>query len=851
MSFPASTLRLGALAGLGLFLVAGTPAYAHECLGAQQSKAKAQGYTISAANQEDGSILVTYELLGEPQLFTAVKQGQIFSHFNIKGLTTGGDKGLPELLTKQANLMVDANTEYSVELVDSSFKSFDLVYPYLPSRGVIYRNQDPTKIPYTVEPTRGAYPANVIEEAEPFFIRNVSGYALRFNVNQVDGNQAKLYTKLVFKVTPQGSRAEFRGMEDRAVTEEVYGPVKSMFLNVNADMRASWPYELGEKGELLVIHTSRDAAAIKPFVDYKKSKGFTVTTQEVAKGTNVKSTIQQAYNANKNLLYVQLVGDWADIKCDTMITTPSGGAPETAAMDNALALVSGADKYFDLIIGRFSAESAAEVTTQVNKAIAYEQAGKASWKTRAHGMASNEPQGGDDGERDPQHEDLIKNKKLLPNGFTSVTSAYDKSGGLAVSTTLNPVNAGLGLINYTGHGTHTGWQTPGVYNQDLNSLNNGSMTPIIFSVACVVGQYNSTTKTSFAETWLRKTNGGAVAAAMSTTYQPWTPPMVAQDYMNDLLVGGYNYDNGGSGTDTDHGKNTLGSIVFNAFNLTLGESKTTSTVDCLNTWVLFGDCTLNVSNQSPLPGELGIVGQPSSQTVREGGTATFTVQVSGGSGPYTYQWYKNGSTIPGATFPSYSFKPVITDNKATFHVVVKDSAYKSVQSEIATLTVEPPVPEPTDELIVNGGFEGGSNGWSSEDISKVVGSWSQQKAFAGSAYAWLCGYGKTTKQHLYQGVNIPSDVASAKLSFQLHIDTAETTKSTQYDTLKLYVVNAQGSVLGTLAAFSNLDARTGFVQKGYDLSNYKGQNVYVYFLAQEDTTSQTSFVIDNVSLIAR
>src|SRR5580704_8479604 len=39
---------------------------------------------------------------------------------------------------------------------------------------------------------------------------------------------------------------------------------------------------------------------------------------------------------------------------------------------------------------------------------------------------------------------------------------------------------------------------------------------------------------------------------------------------------------------------------------------------------------------------------PTSQTVMLGQTATFTVTASG-SGPLTYQWYKNGVAISGAT----------------------------------------------------------------------------------------------------------------------------------------------------------------------------------------------------------
>ncbi|HJU84061.1 MAG TPA: choice-of-anchor J domain-containing protein, partial [Holophagaceae bacterium] len=94
-------------------------------------------------------------------------------------------------------------------------------------------------------------------------------------------------------------------------------------------------------------------------------------------------------------------------------------------------------------------------------------------------------------------------------------------------------------------------------------------------------------------------------------------------------------------------------------------------------------------------------------------------------------------------------------------------------------------------------------------------------------------------------IAVPS--AGATLTFWLHIDTAETTTSTAYDTMKVQVLNTSGTVLGTLATYSNLNKATGYSQKSFSLSAYAGQTVTIKFLGSEDSSLQTSFVIDDVS----
>jgi hypothetical protein len=55
-------------------------------------------------------------------------------------------------------------------------------------------------------------------------------------------------------------------------------------------------------------------------------------------------------------------------------------------------------------------------------------------------------------------------------------------------------------------------------------------------------------------------------------------------------------------------------------------------------------------------------------------------------------------------------------------------------------------------------------------------------------------------------------------------------------------------VLGTLATYSNLNPAAGYTQKTFDLSAYKGQTIQIYLLGQEDSTLQTSFVVDDFAL---
>ncbi|OAR22564.1 peptidase [Streptomyces sp. ERV7] len=145
------------------------------------------------------------------------------------------------------------------------------------------------------------------------------------------------------------------------------------------------------------------------------------------------------------------------------------------------------------------------------------------------------------------------------------------------------------------------------------------------------------------------------------------------------------------------------------------------------------------------------------------------------------------------------------------------------------------------QVVANGGFESGTSPWSQSQTS-VITNRAGQSAHGGGYFAWLNGVGRTHTDTLSQSVTVPSGCSTATLTFWLHIDTAETTSSTQYDKLTAKI----GST--TLATYSNLNKNTGYVQKSFDVSAFAGQTVNVAFTGTEDSSLQTSFVIDDVAL---
>ncbi|MFI0797283.1 M4 family peptidase, partial [Micromonospora rubida] len=151
------------------------------------------------------------------------------------------------------------------------------------------------------------------------------------------------------------------------------------------------------------------------------------------------------------------------------------------------------------------------------------------------------------------------------------------------------------------------------------------------------------------------------------------------------------------------------------------------------------------------------------------------------------------------------------------------------------------------QKLGNPGFESGNTVWTASS-GVIAQHGSSQPARTGTYSAWLDGTGVTRTETLSQSVSLPAGCSSYNFSFWLHIDTAETTTSTQYDKLTVQVLNSSGTVLATLATYSNLNKAAGYSQKSFSLASYAGQTVTLKFTGKEDVSLQTSFVVDDTAV---
>ncbi|HEV2884758.1 MAG TPA: M36 family metallopeptidase [Pyrinomonadaceae bacterium] len=148
-------------------------------------------------------------------------------------------------------------------------------------------------------------------------------------------------------------------------------------------------------------------------------------------------------------------------------------------------------------------------------------------------------------------------------------------------------------------------------------------------------------------------------------------------------------------------------------------------------------------------------------------------------------------------------------------------------------------------LIINPGFESGTAPWVvSGQVTRSTGAYPH----SGVAYMIINGVNSTSGT-LYQTVAIPSGGAS--LNFWLNITTSEAAGAAVYDRLFIEVRSTSGTLLATLATFSNQNSGTAgvYVLRGsYSLSSFAGQTVRIQFRGTNDITLPSSFRIDDVTV---
>ena len=150
------------------------------------------------------------------------------------------------------------------------------------------------------------------------------------------------------------------------------------------------------------------------------------------------------------------------------------------------------------------------------------------------------------------------------------------------------------------------------------------------------------------------------------------------------------------------------------------------------------------------------------------------------------------------------------------------------------------------ELLVNGGFESGSTGWTQQSATgyKLISGFNPH---TGAWGAYLAGSNNAADQ-LSQQIVLPADAASMTLRAWWAIATEET--GGVFDTLTISLAKPNGALLVDLIEIDNSAAPNIWSEAVADLSAYAGQTVVLRITAITDASNPTDFYVDDVSVAA-
>ena len=543
---------------------------------------------------------VTFSLEGFLQTAVATPKGTQYI-ITVPKMASMLEEGTPDLPLFAIPVLIDDEAKMEVRIENAQYKDFENI-EIAPSKGNLSREVDPASVPFRygeMYSQNAFYPASQAQLDQPYILRDFRGQNIivyPFAYNPVT-KTLRVYTHLVLTM----SQTQEKGINPKLslkkghahLSPETEAMYAHRFVNYR-DKTTKYSF-VADEGSLLVICPDRFLDAMQPFVDWKNMSGRPTTMVSLSEigGNNtdlIKTYILNHYNnPDENLCYVLLVGDYADLTPKAM----SGGAS-----DIWFGQLEGNDYYPEVFVGRFSAETAIDVQNQVTKVIYYERdiTTQANWLDKGIGIGSSEGAGSghNGGESDYQHIEYIRDT-LLHYTYSEVSQHYHGVGvGTNAAMLRENFNNGASICNYCNHGSQTNWYVGSFNNSQVNALVNDYKWPVIWSTACLNGQFNYS-QPCFAEAWMRATNNstgvptGAIGGMFSWTSQPWQPPMTGQDEMVDVLCEWRN---------ADHYHHTLGGASLNG-NMRILDLHPSDQGATHNTWILFGDPSLMMRTANP------------------------------------------------------------------------------------------------------------------------------------------------------------------------------------------------------------------------------------------------------------
>lgn len=502
----------------------------------KQSSSKGGLYlTVLKSDAEHAELKVSFPA---PMYAKIVKENKTFRIPYIKDCGYTSKIGFPMLPVLRFFLALPQGAKVSSDIIDSSKRVLTNMNPYpvqpplLDIKGYI--------VPFTID--KNAYKSSKLWPAKTIKTK-VAGKIRDFKILLVEINpfrfkasdkSVSIVEEITFTVNFNSSKnnntpmnARFRdAVNTSSGSADFNGIYKNMFLNsdqILSDSHTTRDVSTlrdSEKilrqnpvngAEYLIIAHDEFYEAVKPLAKWKNKRGLysKIVKMSDIPGSddpeNIKKFVKKCYlTFDPKPSYLLLVGDCEQIPTFHRVMPTYGamfGGP--IGSDHYYSMVDGKDLFSDIFVGRLSATSANEVTTMVNKIIAYEKnpyMQDRGWFKRALSAGFKQ-----DGRI--FHETAIAVKDFLTAQGLKCFKAFSWEGD-TTDNILSAFEQGINIITYRGHGESAGWVEPGFSIDDAETLSNGSRLPVMLSTTCLSGSYDDPDFDCFGEGLLKQNSGG-------------------------------------------------------------------------------------------------------------------------------------------------------------------------------------------------------------------------------------------------------------------------------------------------------------------------------------------------------
>ena len=486
-----------------------------------------------------------------------------FSMINIPGFSHLQDAGMPALPAHIEIIAVPKGAAYSLE-IKSVTKLKHQGYKIYPARKPAVDTEGDHGPAFEIDndfyKSDKIFPQQPVKIVETYDIRGMKFLLVQITPVQYNPAKSEIYTisDLKYEIKFNGA-SRFFDYENH--TREFMNVVLDYPLNSKGFKGDYQNYLSGNNGSglmsssqaknyIIIVQNSMLAAA-DSLAHWKRQLGYKVEVVSAATWTaaNVKNAIHSRYQAwTPRPDYFVIIGDVQQVPAE-LFTSPDGNG--TYGTDLYYACMGGSADYVpEMAHGRISVSSASEALMVVGKIIKYERNPVADSTYYQNGVNCAQYQDDNlDGYADRRflHTSEEVRNYVMGRGYnvqriyyaaSNVTPVYYNasyySNGQSLPSALGPnsgfnwnggandiknaINAGKFYVLHRDHGYAGGygWAHPYFVNSKIGQLTNGDKQPVVFSINCHTGEF--TLSSCFAETFLRKSNGGAVGVVAASYY---------------------------------------------------------------------------------------------------------------------------------------------------------------------------------------------------------------------------------------------------------------------------------------------------------------------------------------------